>query len=97
MSLFQRMMKEIEEEMALVEKISIPRALTLTNGLDNPIVVKQFDHNSRRLDLTLKKDTITMLDLSNSEIYLVMKKSNGASLTSSDKEFLKQYRRARCW
>ena len=23
--------------------------------------------------------------------------SNGATLTSSDKEFLKQYRRARCW
>lgn len=81
MSLFQRMMKEIEEEMALVEKISIPRALTLTSGLDSPIVVKQFDHNSRRLDLTLKKDMITTLDLSNSEIYLVMKKSNGASLT----------------
>lgn len=32
MSLFQRMMKEIEEDMALVEKISIPRALTLTSG-----------------------------------------------------------------
>ena len=27
----------------------------------------------------------------------VVETSNGASLTSSDKEFLKQYRRARCW
>ena len=27
----------------------------------------------------------------------VVSTSNGASLTSSDKEFLKQYRRARCW
>ena len=27
----------------------------------------------------------------------VVSTSNGATLTSSDKEFLKQYRRARCW
>lgn len=27
----------------------------------------------------------------------VVETSNGATLTSSDKEFLKQYRRARCW
>ena len=27
----------------------------------------------------------------------VVEASNGAALTSSDKEFLKQYRRARCW
>ena len=27
----------------------------------------------------------------------VVETSNGAILTSSDKEFLKQYRRARCW
>ena len=27
----------------------------------------------------------------------VVEASNGATLTSSDKEFLKQYRRARCW
>ena len=27
----------------------------------------------------------------------VVETSNGANLTSSDKEFLKQYRRARCW
>ena len=27
----------------------------------------------------------------------VVETSNGATLTSTDKEFLKQYRRARCW
>ena len=81
MKLIQRMMKEIEKEMALVEKISIPRTLTLSSGLDTPIIVKQFDHNSRRLDLTLKRDMTNMLDLSNSEVYLIMKKSNGTSLT----------------
>lgn len=62
------------------EKVVTSRTLLLTTGMSEVIKVKRGDHNSRVLRLTVKKDDIHYLDLSNAEVFLVMQKPNGIKL-----------------
>lgn len=59
---------------ALIEKVIISRTLKLESGLNDSIEVKQGDHNSRVLQLTLYKTNREVLDLTDSTVYLFVKK-----------------------
>ena len=95
MSLRDRMNEKVMQQLK-VDKATIERNLDLINGLSTPIVVKQFDHNSRVLCLTLEKTRGTALDLTNTTIYLVIRRpdkekvklpSTNISLTEGKVEF----------
>lgn len=95
MSLRERMNEKVMQQLR-VDKATIERNLDLINGLSTPIVVKQFDHNSRVLCLTLEKTRGTTLDLTNTTIYLVIRRpdrekvklsNTSVSLTEGKVEF----------
>lgn len=80
MDLRTRMALTLETTSEEAEKVVTSRNLILTGGIDNPISVKRGDHNSRVLKLTLRKDVTTHLDLSKSDVFLVMLKPNGIKI-----------------
>ena len=95
MSLRERMNEKVMQQLK-VDKATIERNLDLINGLSTPITVKQFDHNSRVLCLTLEKVRGTALDLTNTTIYLVIRRpdrekvklsNTSVSLTEGKVEF----------
>lgn len=62
--------------------ISIMKPLT-TGGTQNTSEIKSISRGDTKIEYNVGDVTVST--------------SNGATLTSSDKEFLKQYRRARCY
>lgn len=62
--------------------ISIMKPLT-TGGTQNTGEIKSISRGDTKIEYNVGDVTVST--------------SSGASLSSSDKEFLKQYRRARCW
>lgn len=61
--------------------VSIMKPL-VTGGTQNTSEIKSISRGDTKIEYNVSD---------------VVETSNGATLTSSDKEFLKQYRRARCW
>lgn len=59
-----------------VEKFPIERTLNIDTGINTSITVKQGDHNSRLLKLTLLKTSRVALDLTGTTVYLFVKKPN---------------------
>ena len=55
----------------------------ITGGTQNTGEIKSISRGDTKIEYNVGDATVST--------------SNGATLTSSDKEFLKQYRRARCW
>ena len=55
----------------------------ITGGTQNTGEIKSISRGDTKIEYNVSDATVST--------------SNGATLTSSDKEFLKQYRRARCW
>ena len=55
----------------------------ITGGTQNTGEIKSISRGDTKIEYNVGDTTVST--------------SNGATLTSSDKEFLKQYRRARCW
>lgn len=55
----------------------------VTGGTQNTGEIKSISRGDTKIEYNVGDATVST--------------SNGATLTSSDKEFLKQYRRARCW
>ena len=55
----------------------------ITGGTQNTGEIKSISRGDTKIEYNVGDATVSA--------------SNGATLTSSDKEFLKQYRRARCW
>ena len=95
MSLRDRMNEKVMRQLK-VDKATIERNLDLINGLSTPITVKQFDHNSRVLCLTLEKKRGVPLDLTNTSVYLIIRRpdkekvklpSTNISLTEGKVEF----------
>lgn len=95
MSLRDRMNEKVMRQLS-VDKATIERNLDLINGLSTPITVKQFDHNSRVLCLTLEKKRGVPLDLTNTSVYLIIRRpdkekvklpSTNISLTEGKVEF----------
>ena len=62
--------------------VSIMKPL-VTGGTQNTGEIKSISRGDTKIEYNVGDATVST--------------SNGATLTSSDKEFLKQYRRARCW
>lgn len=87
MSLRERMNETVSQRLA-VEKIVIERSLDLTHGLSSPITVKQFDHNSRVLSLTLEKKSGTPLDLTNTKVYLIIRRPDREKLKLANESAL---------
>ena len=56
---------------------------TVTGGTQNTGEIKSVTRGDTKIEYNVGEAVVST--------------SNGATLTSSDKEFLKQYRRARCW
>ena len=73
-------MNPTKKEIIEVEKINDMRTLILTTGINEGVTVKQNDHNSRVLQLTLKKNIVAPLDLTNSEVSLVIQKASGMKI-----------------
>ena len=95
MSLRDRMNEKVMRQLS-VDKATIERNLDLIDGLSTPITVKQFDHNSRVLCLTLEKKRGVPLDLTNTSVYLIIRRpdkekvklpSTNISLTGGKVEF----------
>lgn len=80
MNLRARMAMAIDEPTVEAEKVTISRTLVITSGISEAITVKQRDHNSRVLELTLRKTVISPLDLSNSTLYLIVKKPDNTTV-----------------
>ena len=55
----------------------------ITGGTQNAGEIKSISRGDTKIEYNVGDATVST--------------SNGATLTSTDKEFLKQYRRARCW
>ena len=55
----------------------------ITGGTQNTGEIKSISRGDTKIEYNVGDATVST--------------SNGATLTSTDKEFLKQYRRARCW
>ena len=62
--------------------VSIMKPL-VTGGTQNTSKIKSISRGDTKIEYNVGEAVVST--------------SNGATLTSSDKEFLKQYRRARCW
>lgn len=62
--------------------ISIMKPL-VTGGTQNTSEIKSISRGDTKIEYNVGEAVVSA--------------TNGATLTSSDKEFLKQYRRARCW
>ena len=77
MDLRTRMAMSISETTAESEKVVITRTLALYGNLDDFISVKQRDHNSRVLRLTIKKNQDVTLDLSNATVILIIQRPDG--------------------
>lgn len=77
MDLRTRMAMSISETTAESEKVVITRTLALDGNLDDFISVKQRDHNSRVLRLTIKKNQDVTLDLSNATVILIIQRPDG--------------------
>ena len=77
MDLRTRMAMSISETTAESEKVVITRTLALDGNLDDFISVKQRDHNSRVLRLTIKKNQDVTLDLSNTTVLLIIQRPDG--------------------
>lgn len=77
MDLRTRMEMSISEATAESEKVVITRTLALDGNLDDFISVKQRDHNSRVLRLTIKKNQDVTLDLSNATVILIIQRPDG--------------------
>lgn len=95
MSLRDRMNEKVMRQLS-VDKATIERNLDLIDGLSTPITVKQFDHNSRVLCLTLEKKRGVPLDLTNTSVYLIIRRpdkekvklsNTSVSLTEGKVEF----------
>lgn len=79
MSLRERMNEKVLESLE-VDKVKIERVLDLNTGMSENITVKQFDHNSRILHLTLEKNSIERLDLTNTKPYLIVRRPDTAKI-----------------
>lgn len=77
MDLRTRMAMSISETTAESEKVVVARTLLLYGDINKPVSVKQRDHNSRVLRLTLKKTLDTSLDLSNATVLLIIQRPDG--------------------
>lgn len=77
MDLRTRMEMSISETTAESEKVVVARTLILSGNLNEPISVKQRDHNSRVLRLTLRKSLGSSLDLSNATVLLIIQRPDG--------------------
>lgn len=77
MDLRTRMAMSIGETTAESEKVVVTRTLALDGNLDDSISVKQRDHNSRVLRLTIKKNQDVTLDLSNAAVILIIQRPDG--------------------
>lgn len=77
MDLRTRMAMSINKTTAESEKVVITRTLALNGNLDDFISVKQRDHNSRVLRLTIKKNQDVTLDLSNATVILIIQRPDG--------------------
>ena len=77
MDLRTRMEMSISEATTESEKVVVTRTLILSGNLNEPISVKQRDHNSRVLRLTLRKSLGSSLDLSNATGLLIIQRPDG--------------------
>lgn len=77
MNFKSRLANFIEQNGNNEDKVTITRTLNLEGNLNSPVSVKQRDHNSRLLKLSLKKDLKTNLDLTNTEVLLIVEKPDG--------------------